>query len=83
MGAVTRDYVINRQESVLVEVLEDYQDESWQKHITGDLILVKGPTTFVPRAEQKVVKIEKGELVRRNEALLLAADRGLVDDEGV
>lgn len=82
IGDITRDYVISKKESILVEILEDYTADNGTQYITGDLLIVQGPTIFVPRAEQMAKEIRKGQIIRRNEAIQLTAERGLIDDEG-
>jgi len=74
---------IKENEALMIQAVDDFTDEKGVSHITGEEWLVKGPCTYIPRVEEKVIKTIEPIMVNINEAIVLEAINDFVDENGV
>jgi major vault protein len=75
--------VIPRNQSLKIEVIREYINEEGKTVYPKDLILVNGPKTFYPRKEHKILSSQSALEITPTKAIILKANRNLVDDEGI
>jgi len=75
--------VINENQSLTINVLEDYTSGDGTNHLAGDLLNLNGPLVYVPRNEQEVKKVNKAWCIQDGEAITVEAWRDTKDRNGV
>ena len=70
--------------SVKLYALRDFYDTRVNKDIqTGETWIIKGPGVYFGRVEEEVLSFGDAVIIKPNNALLLEAERDLLDSEGV
>ncbi|CAG9320428.1 unnamed protein product [Blepharisma stoltei] len=82
IGRVTALRVVAPDTALLIESERAFTDEEENKRQPGDLWYFKGPGTYYPRIEERVVREVEAKKIKVNQALKLRAQRELTDIEG-
>lgn len=77
VGKVSALSIVKPLTALKIEVLRDTE-----KYKAGELYLLPGPTTYIPKVNEKIVEIVKAEIVLPNHALKIRATRKCRDSEG-
>lgn len=82
-GKIMPYQTVPQSSALVIQVLQPFKSEDGTQRIVGDKYLFKGPNTYIPKVEEKVINEIKATTIKANEALHLKALRPLTDSEGV
>jgi major vault protein len=75
---------IEETQAYKIEATQDfYDDRDKVNRNAGDQWLVRGPITYYPRVEERIVQLVKAEIIAPNSALKLSAIQDTKDYEGI
>lgn len=83
IGRVSPLKIVAPDTALLIEAERQFTDDNDISRQPGDLWYFKGPGTYYPRVEEKVVKEVEARKIRVNQALKLRAQREIEDANGV
>ncbi|EGD78575.1 major vault protein [Salpingoeca rosetta] len=79
---VTPLTVVPADSALHIQAILDFSDDDGNRRIAGDEWLFEGPGTYIPRVEEKVVKLVHAVVVLPNQALRLCALKETRDRDG-
>jgi major vault protein len=75
--------VLKPNTALRLEATRNFEDNNKKKYTAGDQWLIRGPCTYYPRVEEKVISFDTAIIIGPQQALRLRARQDFVDRKGV